>query len=274
MSTAPATPIIPTPAPVTVNIAEPKPATAVAAPVAQTWFQKHERLLIVLMVLWAGYWGVNHYLDNAAAKAETRATVAEQASATAQQAAKDNAAVVAQLLQQHQQMEQTLTAQNAALASALSARQAAVVVQQKTDATLPMTDLANRLKTLGNAPDGSVTVPSVPVNTVSLTQPAAVAVVQTLETVPQLQADLKDEQTANGHFQDTIAQADVLYASQVKQITDLNALVVTNNNACVADKNALKAEAKKNNLKWFRRGFVLGNVTGFLGGLYAHTLGL
>src|SRR5271157_4482162 len=89
-----------------------------------TWVQKHERLIIVALVLAAGSWGLQHFLDNQAAKAETRASVAEQALVLQKSQNDAMAAQSAQVAQQYATMVQALAAQNASLASAVAQRQA------------------------------------------------------------------------------------------------------------------------------------------------------
>ena|ERR1019366_7275011 len=239
---------------------------AIPAP-AQSWLQKHERIVIVALVLAAGSWGLQHYLNNVAAKAETRATVAEQALVLQKATDTQLAATVAQVTQQYQSMVQALAAQNVALAQAVAKRQASQVVNQNHDAVLPLPDLANRLKTLGNAPDGSVLAVG---DKIELTQPGAVAVTQTLETIPALQGDLKDTQAALGASQGALTQAGTVINDQGKQITGLNLAATDQDKACKAQVAAVKAEANKSKWSWFKRGVIVG----FLGGLYAGHVGL
>jgi hypothetical protein len=177
------------------------------------------------------------------------------------------AATVAQVTQQYQSMVQALAAQNVALAQAVAQRQASQVVNQNHDAVLPLPDLANRLKTLGNAPDGSVLAVG---DKIELTQPGAVAVTQTLETIPALQGDLKDTQAALGASQGALTQAGTVIADQGKQITGLNLAATDQDKACKAQVAAVKADANKSKWSWFKRGVIVG----FLGGLYAGHVGL
>lgn len=242
------------------------PATLVAE--TKTWIQKHERILIVLMVLLAGAWGFSKFADLSASKAEARATVAEQALAAQKVSDAQNAATVAQVTQQYAVIVQSLQAQNASLAAAVASRQTALVAQQKTDATLPLADLSNRLKTLGNAPDGSI---SPEANSVNITQGGAVAVVQTLETIPALTANLKDTTDALQATRTAETKADELITDQTKQISNLNLTLVDQTKMCTAQISEVKAQARKSKIKFFKLGF----VTGFVAGLWAgHAGGL
>ena len=140
-------------------------------------------------------------------------------------------------------------------------------MQQKTDATLPPTAIAQKIATLSGAPPAEVTIDG---DNVRLGRNASVAVAQTLELVPVLQANLKDETTIAQNTQTSLDNANGVIFKQGGVITDLNAARVADGAKCTADLNQVKADAKKNNFKWFKRGFIVG----FLGGLYAHTLGL
>jgi hypothetical protein len=254
MSTAPAAPITPS-----------VPAQITAA---QTWLQKHERIIIVLIVCALGAWGIQRYYDGAALAAATKATVAEAHATTADATAAKDAATQAQVNQQYQVMVQTLTEQNKQLATALATRQAQVVVQQKTDTTLAPSALADRIATLSSAPPAEVTLDGA---NIALGRNAAVAVAQTLELVPVLQDNLKDETTLADNRQKMI---DADTAEQIafgKEITDLNAARTADAAACKAEVSAAKAQGRKSGVKWFKRGF----IAGFLSGLWAgHAAGL
>ena len=251
-----ATPVAPVVAPV-----------AISAPVVQSWLQKHERIVIVALVLLVGGWGLGKYLDIAASRSEARATAAEQALVDQKAQNAQYAAQVAQVEQQYVAMVQALAAQNAALAQAVAQRQASQTVNQTHDAVLPLPDLANRLKTIGNAPEGSVSVLG---DKIELSQPGAVAVMQTLETIPTLQGDLKDTQAALGATQAALTQAGTVVADKDKQITGLNLQISDADKACKAQVSAVTADANKSKRKWFLRGVLFG----FLGGLWGGHAGL
>ena len=240
---------------------------ATPAPVVHSWLQKHERIVIVALVLLVGGWGLGKYLDIAASRSEARATAAEQALVDQKSQNAQTLATVTQLTQQYQQLTSTLAAQNASLAASLAARQTAQAAQRATDAQLPLTDLATRLATLGQAPVTSVSVIG---NQIELTQPGAVAVVQTLESIPALQADLKDTTATLGATQAAKAQADTLIAGQAKEITGLNLQITDADKACKAQVSAVTADANKSKRKWFLRGVLVG----FLGGLWGGHAGL
>jgi hypothetical protein len=159
------------------------------------------------------------------------------------------------------------TAQIASLQVIAAQRQTAVVTQQHVDATLALPELASRLKTLGGAPDGSVLSNG---NYVQFTQLGAVAVTQTLETIPMLNANLADAKVLLGTAQAAQAQAQLVIAEQTKQVTGLKLTITDEEKACTTQIAAVKAEGRKNSIKWFRRGVLVG----IFGGLFAGHYGL
>ena len=243
--------------------------------VVETWLQKHERLLIVALVLLAGSWGLNHYLNNAAAKAETRAQVAEQALVVSNQAYSEakaqsarNDAAEAQVAQQYQAMISALTAQNASLAAAAAARGTALAQEQNKNKSLPLPELAKKWQTLENLQDSDLTASEAGI-TVSPT--GAVATVNALESVPVLTSDLKDETLIAQNLQTELDKAIQLSAAQSAQVASLTAQIVAENKVLADTKDAdakelsaVKADARKSKWKFFKFGF----ITGFLSGAY------
>ena len=236
-------------------------ATPVATQSGWGWLKAHEKIVALALILLVGGWGYSKYADASASKAETRATVAEQTLAAQKAQDAQLAATVIQLTQQYQQLTATLAAQNSALATALAQRQSVVAQNQTNDAALGLPALANRIQTLGNAPEGSVSALG---DKIELTHPGAVAVAQTMETLPALQANLKDTQALLRATQVAKAAGDKVIDAQATEITGLNTAAVDQDKACKTQVAAVKAEGRKNSIKWFKRGFIVG----FLGGLY------
>lgn len=241
--------------------------TPTVTSVTTSWLKLHERLIITLMILLALGWGFSRYADLAAARTEARATAAEQALAAAKITDAQNASTTAQVLAQYQAMISAQSAQIASLAAAAAQRQVVLKQNQVTDQTLALPELGNRLETLGNVPDGQVSTEG---DSVKITHPGTVALVQTLETIPVLQADLKDETALAGAAQAAQRQGDTVIADQAKQITGLNTTLLDASNACKAQVSEVKAQARKSKVKWFKLGF----ITGFVSGLWAGHSGL
>ena len=255
MATTPVTPV-------------PKTTTTTPAPTqGWAWLKAHEILVALVLLLAVGVWGYGRFLDASSSKAEARANTAEQALVAQKAQDAQNAAQILTLTQQYQQLTATLATQNASLAASLASRQTAQAAQQATDAHLAPSALATRLQQLANtlpeevalAPDGKI----------DLTQSGAVKVTQTLEQIAPLQADLKDTQATLGATQAAKAQADTLIAAQGTQITGLNLAMTDQDKACKTEIASVKADAKKSKWSWFKRGFVVGAVTGFVGGVFS-----
>ena len=233
--------------------------TATVTSVTQSWFRAHERIIVVALILAVGAFGLNKYFDVSAAKADAKAVAAEQVAADAKANSAALAAQSAIQAQQYQALVIALAAQNASLARSIASRQAALPVQQATDARLPLSDLATRLQTLGNAPVGSISVAG---NQIDLTPSGAVSVTQTLEQVPVLQGNLADETKIALNTRQELEKSDVLSADLNAQITGLNNQLTADANSCKLNIAAVKADARKGKAKWFRIGYVAGLVSG------------
>lgn len=232
-----------------------------ATPVVQTWLQAHERLLIVLLVLLAVSWGLHGVLNYEALQAQTRATVAEATLSAAQAQDAKNAQQTAQTLQQYQALVSQLAAQNVALSQAMAARQSALVRQEQVNAQLPLSGLSQGILAQSGAPVGSVSNTE---SSVVLAQPAAVAVLNVLDSVPVLQANLNDANKIADNEKAQLTSANSVVGVQAIEINGLHTTLVDQGNACKAEVAAAKKRGRLQSFKWFVR----GAVTGFFGGLF------
>jgi len=213
-----------------------------------TLIKAHEKLLIVgvAAVLLFHFYGAGlnawiHHDEGVQAVAEK--TLALQVTAN-QNLATENAALVAQV-----------TASNAALAKAATARDAQTKTQQITDQTLPLPALGQRWETLVHlqplditpTADGALRVSDV----------GSRATVTQLELIPGLQADLAGETTV-------AAGDEKVIAGQTTQIAGLNLQLVDAANVCKDELATEKAKAKRSAFRWFK----VGVVAGFVGGLF------
>jgi hypothetical protein len=166
----------------------------------------------------------------------------------------------------NQQLQAQLTTQKANFDAALKASQAQVTllltqlkVRQAQDDQLPLPDLGNRWSTLLNLPAGAIT--ATPDNKLALTPEASHATVNALEELPVVQNELTLSAANLAGCQQVAAQQDKVIAGLNTQLTDTNA-------ARVADQKLAKVEQKKS---WLR-GFKVGVIVGFFGGLFAHKI--
>ena len=220
------------------------------------WIESHERLLLVAVagvVLWFGIGRVDSLIarhDNANL---------QQAQVVAQAQADKTAAIAEQVAQQsaqYQALADKVQAQNAALVQANTELATALAKQQRTDASLPPTELVNRWSTL--VPQAK---PTVTPSGVALDTPSAVATIQALEAVPVLTAQVSNTQKE-------LDNAQSLVTAEGQQVTTLNTEVGSlrtqlgdNQAVCQAQIAVVRAEARKGKRRWFLVGFVTGFVS-------------
>jgi hypothetical protein len=224
----------------------------------------HEKLIIIVLSVLAGLYFTGRILtawESHDQRADTLAHATLQANvATANQIADVNAKAAAD----YKALAAHLADANTALAAAQSKRDTATQTQQTIDRTLPPTELATRWTTLLKIAPESVQVEpggKEGPDALVITPAGARETVVQLESVPTLQADLRDEQgiVANQNIQ--LASLVGVNGGLNKQIDALNIVNVSEIQACTADKNLLKAQARKSKLRWF----VGGIVAGFIG---------
>lgn len=222
-----------------------------------SFVKAHEKILgmtLVAAVIFGGWSHIETIIQRHDASHEVQAQIvataqAEKNAAIAAQVAVDNAAFSA--------LQAKVTAQNAALIQANVALATALAKQQKTDAGLPLPELANRWLAL--VPDAK---PTVTVDGgVFLPESGAVATVQQLEEVPVQAQELVNDQIL-------ITNGNDLAGVQTKQVADLNAQVsglnlqiVDNGKVCDARVKVIKDAAAKSKRRWF----LIGLVSGFIG---------
>jgi hypothetical protein len=236
----------------------PRPLNAISS-----FLKSHERLLIIVGCLLVGlhfYGRVISAWESHDQRADTLAHAALQANiATANQQADVNAKAAAQ----YQQLAVQLAESNKALALSQAARNTATQTQQNTDRTLPPNELALRWTSLLHLDPATVQVEpggkGVP-DALVITPAGAVETVVQLESVPTLQANLKDEQSIVANTRTQINTLSDLNGGLNKQIDALNIVNASEIKACTDDKNLLKAQARKSKLHWFLGGFVTGFI--------------
>ena len=220
-----------------------------------SWLQKHERIVIVFLVLLAATWIGNRWIDAKAAATSQAAAVAAQQ--LKEQEAKDAAitAQVAQLSSQYQALVTQVTAQNAQLAASMANRTVVLQQQQAADKTMPLPDLGARWATLAGVDRSEL---SANTTGITVTDTAARATVDKLEQVPVLTQNLKDETTVATNTQQELASANGVIAGQNQQIAGLQLTITDDDKACKAQVAAEKAEANKSKRKWFISGALAG----------------
>ena len=230
-----------------------------------TYVKAHEKLIlaaIVGLVLWVG---IGHIEGIIAAHDNVNLV---QAKIVAQSQADKNAAIAEQVAiqaEQYKALAVQVNAQNAALEQANVNLANALIKQQRTDATLPPSELAKRWAAL--VPGMSEIGMSWGATDMSLPHASAVATVQQLEEVPVLKTELSNSNKK-------LENVDTLLTASTGQITTLNSSVdglrlqiVDNAKVCTAQIAVVKAEARRSKRRWF----IVGYVAGFISRQYIKT---
>ena len=221
-----------------------------------TYVKAHERLVlagIAAVLLW---FAVGHVESIIAAHDNANLT---QAKVVAQSQADKTAALAAQVEQQsaqYQALATKLDAQNAALVAANTQLATALAQRQKTDASLPPTELANRWAVLVPQAKPTVTATGLAVDT-----PGAVATVQQLESVPVLSAQLGNERTQLESTQKLLGLSQNETTTLSSEVSSLRVQIKDNQTVCNQQIAVVKAEARKSKRRWFLIGFVSGFIT-------------
>jgi hypothetical protein len=204
-------------------------------------------------VLYIGHLWINRSYDTAIAKNAVAQQVLQEQVAKNAEAQKQQDARV----QQYQALVDTLTKQNQTLVSGIVARNQAVATQQKTDASLPLSDLALRQMALAGTP-GITSTESGLVESPA----AAVVVTQKLESLPALEQNVKDQQTVITNKDSQIASINTVTNGLNDQVTGLKLQIVDAGKACDARVTEAKAVARKAKTSWFVHGLEIGAAIG------------
>jgi hypothetical protein len=225
-----------------------------------SWLQRHERLIIVALVLLAGGWLINHWLNDSAAKDSAQSAVAMQQVESQKSANVQLAAAVTQSTQQYQALVTTLTQQNMALEQSIATRNTGLKTQQVADKSLPLPQIASRWKTLVTLEPNDLVPDSV--GGISITDAGARATVGQLEQIPVLQSNLVSVQSVSDNRQLQLDSSSTLAASQTLEIAGLKSLNSDQDLACKKQVSSLKAASRKSKLNWFLRGLGVGAGVG------------
>jgi hypothetical protein len=218
-----------------------------------TFIKSHERILIIavtgFLIFHIGDGALNAWIHHDDTQAKIAATTV-----------KTDTTQTAALQVQVTTLQKQVAATNAALIAAIKARNTATQAQQTVDQTLPLPALATRWEELAQLQPADIKTTAT--NDLLVTESASRATVVLLEDVPTLQANLKSDQT--------IIDNDVLIISkQSDLITQLNKDLVDEKASHIADVKLEQAKGKRS----FWRGFKIGAVVGFIGGVWlGHTI--
>jgi hypothetical protein len=236
-------------------MASTSPITQSSPGLIRTFLLDHERLIIVTIVAVGLWFGYGKYAD---IRLQHDNAVLAQAKITSDAQAKANAALAQQVADDKaslQALTDKVTAQNQQLVNANTALATALAARQKTDATLPPTELAARWSQLvpqatPTATPSGLLVPSA----------GAVATVQALEQIDPLKAQVANDQGIIANDNSLISQQGKSILDLTNQVAGATKLDTDHQAQCVDQINVVKAQAAKSKRRWF----IIGYVAGFL----------
>lgn len=227
------------------------------------FLRAHERILIIVFSVLVGLYFSGRVLtawELYSQRSDNLAHAALQANvATANQIADSNAKQAAD----YKVLTLQLADSNRALSASQYKRDTSTQTQQTVDRTLPPNELATRWATLLKiAPESIQVEPGGKdgPDALVITPAGARETVVQLENIPTLQADLRDERAIAANKDTQITSLVGINGGLNKQVDALNVVNTSEVQACTADKNLLKAQARKSKLRWFGVGFVTGFV--------------
>lgn len=227
--------------------------------IAQSWIQKHERILIVFAVLVAGYFLLDKGLNVVLAWDQHKASVA-MATLNAQKEKTDAELEQAkQMLTSYETQLTQLSQQNVQLSKTIAQRNSDLAKEQVKVPTLQPTELAQMWassivvdsKDIAPTPDGY-----------NVTPKAAIATVQALNTGATAVQNLQDEENKNVNLQKEVDSGNALISQGKIAVNGLQLELKDQEKSCETQLTVVKAEARKGKLKSFGIGFVTGFISG------------
>ena len=238
------------------------PATpAVQIAEAKTWLQKHERLVVLVLLLCiSGFLG-HKWIDHHYEVAKAKASAAAQVLTTQQDINKQLQQNYAALQKQQDQVNAQLQAQNVQLADQAAQAYKTAAAQVVADQHATNETLAARLGELTNQ-TGIQSNPS----GVNLNHDQAAGTAGTLEQIPALKQQIVDDQQIKSNDEKQITGLTTEVNSCNLSVDGLKKQVTDQDTSCKAQVKELKAKNLKSKVKWTLGGFVVG----FISGLTAH----
>ena len=227
-----------------------------------TYLKAHERLVIVALLLLASWFVLGKVQSVIAAHDDANL---QQAKVVAVAQAEKTQALAAQANAQAAQFKalaEKVQEQNSALVTANTELATALAKQQKVDASLPPTELANRWAALVPVAKPVVTATGLAVDT-----PGAIATVQQLEIIPVQQETIKNTQQELSNAQSLVTAEGQQVATLNAEVGSLGTQLGDNEKVCTA---RVKVETDKIH-KARRRWFIVGYIAGFLSRQYLKT---
>jgi hypothetical protein len=225
-----------------------------------TEVMKASEFLVVMLAIIGVAWHIGlKYEDNQRAK-----LIAGQTLAVVQQQLKtqvdENKKLTGQLVDQQAEylkLAAQIRAQNAEIDAEMSAKNAQLQTQQKSDSTLPIAGLASRWQKIEDLTPIDVTVEG---GHLSISGPGSLKTVEDLESVTPLHDEVMSEHQVEDNLTSQLTSLGALSASQNEQITGLDSQLTLAAKNCQDQIVLVKQQQKKRSGFWFKVGGVAGVV--------------
>jgi len=235
--------------------------TAAVTTITTSWFKQHEIIVCLFLVLLFGGFGVEKYCDYEAVRADAKnAVLVQQVKADADAIAAQQI-TVSQMIAQFNAQQAADKTLIASLAASVAQRNAGLQNKTAVDANLPLAGIAARWNQLL-----PTVTPSVAGSTLSLTTDGAHATLNALEKEPVCEANLANETTLSNTQGNSLAEARSVIDAQSVEVAGLKKQNIDQAAQNKAEVAAVKAEGKKNSVKWFKRGLGIGFIAGLFAG--------
>jgi hypothetical protein len=233
-----------------------------------SWLQRHERIVIVALVLVAGVFLGNKLLNYESAQKDAKVAALTLVVNQDKQTVANLALQASTAQAAYQTTLDAITKENQALASANAQELASLAQRQTADRALPLPAVASRIEVLVPGAQGGITATTAGV---VMNDTASHSVLTTLEEVPVLQDELKNETQVAVNTKSALDAASTVISDKTAQVAGLNKSL-TDQQAHEAA--AVAAEKLKTKKAW-RSGFKWGFATGFAAGAFImHGVGL
>jgi len=226
-----------------------------------SWLQKHERIIIVFMVLLVGCFLGNKWINYSAANADAKYAALVEKLDEQQKQNTANAQQTALAVSQYQSAINNMQSQITALTGAIASRDAALAKKQQQIASMTLPQVAQEWEKALGLPINALPVQGV---SVVVSEPAARQTVSQLTKTATLEANLTDQKAITGNVQSGLDSANKVISSQTTEIAGLKSTAVLQDQTCKAEVAKVKADARKSKRTWFILGFVSGVATRLL----------
>lgn len=228
------------------------------------FFQAHERLLIIIVVGGLLFAGWNKWLDKSAVDAQNKAAIAQQIAQVQRDADAKIAAAVAQQTALFNEAQSRYEQEIASLVNAVASRDAASnkqvkQVQQSNTTEQAVADLNQAYGVELPSPLRAEQVTSVPLADL---QQFTIAAIER----DTAYADLNDTKTQLDATKTQLDSAVSLTGSLQGQVIGLQTEIKKNDTAAKQELSACQATARKGKMTWFKRGFIVGFISGLITG--------